>query len=230
MKAQLAGLKLDFELVKAVDGRQLSEEQKRREYNDRKARWRLSRSMNPAEIGIMLSHLSIYRKMQAESIDHALILEDDVTLPDILPGLLDELEEAINGCTKPAAWLLSPAETAGAPIVTLKNHRISLFSRGYFTSSYVVNLAAAEELSKELYPVNDVADCWERIARYGIASVYCVQPAPITQNQAQFGSSTTAMAVGTRPGPTNVFRLMRRAGFLAWDFVYSRYRRWNSSR
>ena len=66
------------------------------------------------------------------------------------------------------------------------------YGSGYFTSSYVLTRAAAEYLLGALHPVGDVADCWARLARYGVLKVLVVTPAAIEQNQAEFGSTTTA--------------------------------------
>ena len=169
-------------------------EDRLRHYDDRKAKWRQSRSLVPAEIGCALSHLSVYRTMIERGLEHALILEDDVTLPSNLKSFLNRCVKYLESNT-PTVWLLSPAvgrKTNMPPVSIGAAHCLLPYRAGYYASSYLLTLPAARALLKELYPVGDVADCWKRMNRYRVVDLYVVSPPLIEQNQDKFGSSTSS--------------------------------------
>ena len=75
--AELAKTGLDYEIVTAVDGRDL-------DLDDVTliTPALLARNAFPAgAAGCALSHLRVYEEVLARGLDHALIIEDDVTLP-----------------------------------------------------------------------------------------------------------------------------------------------------
>lgn len=74
MENQLKKLKLKYEFIDAVDGRKMSEQQKKSITQE------VNYAFLPGEIGCALSHQKIYQRMLDESTDVALILEDDVIL------------------------------------------------------------------------------------------------------------------------------------------------------
>jgi glycosyl transferase, family 25 len=227
---QCSGIALDFEIAKGVYGAAMSTDARARDYEDRKARWRLARSMSPAEIGCALSHINVYRRMEEERIEAALILEDDVVLPPELPSVLLDADRLLSR-NRPEVWLLSPGRgKAGGGGRTLMGgkYQVQEYLAGHFASSYVLNLAAARSLRAELYPVGDVADCWGRLARYRVAHIFVVSPPVIEQDQATFGSSTTDdfnQSLGRGHSTSWLYRA-RRARTIAFELVYAPYRRW----
>jgi glycosyl transferase family 25 len=81
--AHLHELGLPFELIEAVDGRNLTPEDLAAVYGAERAITCIRRELAPGEVGCCLSHLKLYRRMVDENIDEALILEDDVMIqPD----------------------------------------------------------------------------------------------------------------------------------------------------
>jgi glycosyl transferase family 25 len=226
---QLNVLGFPFELVSGVLGSALTAGDLARHYDDGKAKWRMARSLLPAEVGCALSHVNIYRMMLAHGIPFALILEDDVSLPR-------ELGEILGACAalldkrRPEVWLLSPADgrrevpserTVGPRHVLLPYHR------GFYTSSYLLTLSAAKALLAELYPIGDVADCWGRLSRYRVVDIGVLSPAVIHQDQEQFGSSTTLdyhAVIDRKLGSMLLYKL-RRMRAIVRDAVYAPYRR-----
>ncbi len=71
--------KLSFEIIDAIDGRQLTSEQLAH-YDARQTIQNLGREMVPAEIACALSHRSLYQRMVDQNLDEVLILEDDAVL------------------------------------------------------------------------------------------------------------------------------------------------------
>ncbi|MCC7305708.1 MAG: glycosyltransferase family 25 protein [Alphaproteobacteria bacterium] len=90
MRARAAGAALEVEFIEAVDGRALTLEQQA--MYDRKKRLRyFGRDLMPGEIGCLLSHYKIFKKMDAENIPHAVILEDDVIFEPEIKEVLQAL-------------------------------------------------------------------------------------------------------------------------------------------
>lgn len=229
ISAQLDALGLGYEIVPAVLGASLAEDERASLYDDRKARLHRARSLVPAEIGCALSHLKVYRAIVERGIDCALILEDDVTLPPVLGAFLAECTSLVRP-TQPSVWLLSPAagdESMRPPVAIGKSHRLLPYRSGFYASSYLVTQAAARALLKELQPVADVADCWLRLARYKVVDLSVVSPPLIEQNQEEFGSSTTSdyRAHTQTSAFDKIVYKVRRARSIIWDCLYGPYRR-----
>lgn len=192
VEAQLQRAGLDYERMPAILGRSLGPQELAVHYSPLKSSWRQARELTPAEIGCALSHLRTYREIVKRGLSHALILEDDVVLEDGIAELLDDLASHMPA-EVPIACLLSPAETApsGQTVTLAGGYTLQPFEAGYFTSSYFLTRAAAAYLLADLHPVGDVADCWKRLKQTGKLTLFALTPAPVIQNQLEFGSSTT---------------------------------------
>lgn len=189
VERQMAALGLEYEFIPAVYGKHLSPEERAQKYDDSKAFRNQCRSLVDAEIGIALSHINIYERIINEDISSACILEDDVILPENFAEMLSLLEETVSA-DLPEIILLSHAETKGAGR-KIGNVGIKDFKTGFYASSYIVNNLGARALREELFPVGDVADCWDRLRRHKVIDIKVVTPPLVTQNRAEFGSSTT---------------------------------------
>jgi len=226
---QLSALGLPFELVPGVYGAALSPQELESNYDDRKARWRMARSLVPAELGCALSHLKVYRQMIDRRVPCALVLEDDVRLPAELGSVLEASARTLDPC-HPDVWLLSPAEGrqgASGERAIREGQLLLPYRSGFYTSSYLLTLAAAKALLAELYPVGDVADCWRRLNRYRVVDLFVLSPPLIHQEQERFGSSTTAdyrAVIGTALG-RKVIYMLRRTRTVVSDIFYAPYRR-----
>lgn len=190
---QMASLAMEYELYPGVLGSALTSTQLAECYDQKKTMRKLCKTLTPSEIGCALSHIGVYREIINRNLSCALILEDDVVLPDSLPKLLPEINKIINP-DYPEVVLLSPAvgdrNSSNVRALSL-GYRFSPYRQGYYTSSYIVTNLAARALLKELYPVGDVADCWDRMHRYKVVDISIIDPPLINQDQDTFGSSTT---------------------------------------
>lgn len=227
---QLQDLNLEFEVIKAVYGANLSPEERQRDYDDGKAKWLRSRTLAPAEIGCAMSHINVYKLMAERQLQAALILEDDVVLPSNLKELLNDCTSALD--TQLAlVWLLSPAtgdRQSGVSTQINKDYLLLPYQAGYFASSYLLTLPAAQALHKELYPVGDYADCWPLMHRYRVVDLFVFEPPVIEQDQEQFGSSTTVGIQGLTLNdylPKIIYKA-RRLRSVLWEFFYAPYRKW----
>lgn len=227
---QLEQLGLGYEIVEGVYGAELSKDELKDNYSDRKAKWRVARSLVSAEIGCALSHIKVYREIVEQGLSFTLILEDDVILPPELDVLLADCAKVVDP-RRPEVWLLSPAvgdQEATRARLLPSGQLVLPYKDGFYASSYLVTASAAKALIAELYPVGDVADCWRRMNRYQVVELFVVSPTVIQQNQDAFGSSTTT-------GYHQVYRnelfgrliyKARRTRAILWEFFYSPYRKW----
>jgi len=75
-----------------VDGKDMSEEQFGR-FDQSRYQEMYGRGMNRYEISCTLGHINVWKKIQAEGIEKALILEDDVCILGVVPKLNDVIED-----------------------------------------------------------------------------------------------------------------------------------------
>lgn len=228
LQAQCDRLGLVVEWVRGIYGKQLSRGELQRDYRPHKARRLLGREMTYAEIGCALSHLSIYRRIEAERIPLALILEDDVIFDARLAELLDRLQGRLDAAV-PSVVLLSPAiAKSDGGLELADGFSIHAYLAGFYTHAYVVNCLGARALMRALYPVGNVADCWRRLVRHRVVDIQVVLPEVVVQDQAAFGSSTTEddrFKLDGRNVPRWLLYKGRRACWLALDSGVACYRR-----
>jgi len=197
---QMDKLKLEHEFFNAVAGKDLSPVELRRSYNHSKAMRTECRGLTPSEIGCALSHIGVYRLILERRLPMALVLEDDTVLSDAINAVLECLQECMHS-EHPMLTLLSPVhETRGVTRALGSGHQMIPFCGGYFTNGYVITAAGARALVKFLYPVGDVADCWQRLQGHGVIDLYAVIPPLALQNREAFGSVTSAEILKFRKG------------------------------
>ena len=194
IQKQLSDIEYDFEFIEAVDGSLLS--QTELGIYDKEAtldNWtnRYNRELSKGEIGCIMSHLLVYKKMIDENIEEAIILEDDVTLKQ---GFLDviEIKERFPQDWM-VIWLCHESQflfSRGAPTLfrnrlqLCKNHKLARFAEyPWVGSGYLIKKDAAQQLLDFAYPIRMPADillsgnCGElELKMYGIAPP-CITPA-----------------------------------------------------
>lgn len=174
IQERLSKLGLEFEIITAVDGRNLTESEVIL------ATRPLSYAIERGEIGCSLSHLSVYARMIAGDVRSALILEDDAIPSQDLPGILNHLER--ESVDEPLVTILTPPGqyVAHADQQLSNAYSIHRLVEGTGAYGYVVNLAAAEKLIRFLYPVWMVSDRWQLIKENAVCEIRCVVPPVIT--------------------------------------------------
>lgn len=221
MTAMLASRHIEPTWFDAVDGRIMSDDELARHVD----RARADREYGPlsrAEIGTSLSHLGIYRQMVQQRIPFAVILEDDVELPEDFSILLDA-----NG---PGG--LASAFNPEEPVMVQMTHvrrgyrwgRRAIGSREivephggvWLTSGYFITLAAARNLLNHAYPVFMVADHWRYFERQGWLRIKALTPNAVWESEhSQQSDITAAGRVSRRKDPKSLmdrfYRLMNRA-------------------
>lgn len=167
MESQLAyHPELDWQFWVAVEGRKLTPEQQA-EMILPAFKERYGKNATLPAAGCSLSHISIYRDMVANNINHALILEDDARLqPDLH---LDKIKGLLETDSPVAVLLTSDFWYTNTTITKIDNkHSIFPVYDGYMTSGYMINKAAARLLAEHIYPVQYTADAWKIFISFGL--------------------------------------------------------------
>ena len=169
-RAKIVGL--DIEFIKAVDGRTLSDSEIESHTQP------LNYAYMRGEVGCALSHQKIYRKIIEEDIPYALILEDDVILPDDISELLHNIKIDTH---KPNVTLLSRVNKFITRPTKHINSKYALHKAHQATTAhaYISNKKAAKNMLDFLYPIWMVADKWAFFEDSSVAHICCIAPAPV---------------------------------------------------
>ena len=165
---------LDVEFVKAVDGRLLSEEERRSSFDYVRSMTIYGRTMNAGEVGCALSHRIVYEKLTASSDPYALVLEDDISIQrdlNLLP--LEKIDEVMQ-TSKSRVLMLS-----GDYSFYKKESIIKIYS-AVGAYAYIINKAAAKKILS-IDPPCCVADDWMFYKRRGI-KLFAIYPYMIDAN------------------------------------------------
>lgn len=177
--------KLDYELIEAVDGRLLSEKELS-ELCDMDEVWRRPEKLTAAAIGCALSHLAAYKKMAADDLNAALVLEDDAVVPPDFDKFLGQIEKQLKTneiILLHYFQLLPDSAVLSRRAATTLTERFSLMYPVKIPRSgaaYVVSKDAARSLADARLPIRAEADDWNYFHETGaVSSVRCVYPMPV---------------------------------------------------
>ncbi|WP_039058833.1 glycosyltransferase family 25 protein [Enterobacter sp. Bisph1] len=207
MESQVKNSGLRYEFIPAVDGRilpagLLSILRKEHSY-----------AVTPGEIGCSLSHLTVYKALTDSDDDCALVLEDDIFLPDDISQFIKEIENTIPKNT-PCVYLLSHVNHYNdKTIFNLSNgHAVHEVYNAAFSHAYIINKPAARLLLDKLFPVWCVADQWQTFIEFGFIRLFGVIPEYISTNS-MYESVTT---IGNRSD-----KKTQEEKAAAWKAIYS---------
>lgn len=208
---RMAALGLSWQRVSAVDGRLLSDEQRRATLDEAAFRRKHGMTPWPGELGCYLSHVEAMRCLLASDAQAALILEDDVQPGPTLPAVLDAL------LAHPERWdmVKLSAVHSGTPVPVLRltpGHDLAvMLSRCTGSSAYLVNRRAAQVYLEGLLPMSLPYDhVFDQGWRFGL-SVRMVSPPPCQHD------SETASTIGAGSGnASRKFHWTRRGSAYAY--------------
>lgn len=187
MADMLNEIGLHYEVIEAVDGRVLSQEEINGLYSRFKSWLVLNRQMTRSEIGCALSHKKAYRKFLATNEQSCVIFEDDIIASDMINDAIDLAQETIS-TERPEVILLSAfdEESSQAPSELGVYNPIGF---PWCTDGYVINRKAAELILRVNTPICICADGWYRWRDYYELSVKRVYPATVSQDRKAIESS-----------------------------------------
>jgi glycosyl transferase family 25 len=188
--AELKKTGLDYEIITAVDGRNLDLGDPTTV--DPSLLTRTGELANPFPAGIVgcaLSHLSAYRKIIADGLDEALVLEDDLTLPADLASLADALADQLTG-TEVALLSVDSRDVCKMSLeglIQLPSSRVLALPidirQPQSAGAYIITREACERMIKCVLPIRVHADDWWFFYTEGaLDRVRCVVPLPVLKN------------------------------------------------
>jgi glycosyl transferase, family 25 len=192
--AELERARVDYEIVEAIDGRDL-------DMDDPQTIESIAPSMlnsswfMPSHVAVALSHLRVYRKILADGLDRALVLEDDVTVPADLNSLADAMAEQLVGAEIALLNYDSkdPCKMSREGLVQLPSARMLVLPLDVYQpasgAAYVITRKACERMDKSVLPVRTKCDNWGYFYAEGVLDrVRCVVPMAINKSTS-FGST-----------------------------------------
>jgi glycosyl transferase family 25 len=224
---------LDYEIMTAVDGRDL----------DLRDRTIVDPALTyvtqflPGTAGAALSHLNACKKIVADGLDEALVLEDDVSLPADLRSLTDAVADQLDGAevallsygsygscklSREGAIDLPSSRLLALPIeIRLVNS----------AGAYIITREACERMIKFVLPARVNPDDWWYFYREGaIDRVRCVVPLPVLKTP-KLNSTLGSYSLGNGIRGRLAWALVRqKIPLLHQAFTYRRqliYRQWN---
>ncbi|MFZ5756988.1 MAG: glycosyltransferase family 25 protein [Pseudomonadota bacterium] len=194
ISAHLAGLGMrDVRVIEAVRGASLSDDERKRLYDDARARTRKGYSFSPGEIGCALSHLKIYQSMVDEGIPWALVLEDDALLSVNAPAVISAAGSWVVH-PEPRVLLLTPMirfmQRGYLPL--LSPYRNVRMWRAWISTGYLINLSAARDFLRVNQPVHILSDDWIRYRQFSAVDVRGVDPFCIGLHESTLDSNIAA--------------------------------------
>jgi glycosyl transferase family 25 len=227
--AELGRAGVDYEIVAAVDGRDL-------DMDDPKTIASIAPSMLnsswflPSHVAVALSHLRVYQKILADGLDWALVLEDDVIVPTDLGSLAGAIAEHLDGAEIALLNYDSkdPLKMSREGLVHLPSSRALALpidvDRVVSGAAYVITRKACERMDKSVLPVQAKCDHWSHHYREGaLDRVRCVVPPAV------YKSPSFASTVGYNSEESLKARLLGMIarydlGFLQQMVIYRRHR------
>jgi glycosyl transferase family 25 len=196
--AELRKASVDYEIISGVDGRDLDL------YDLATVDPSLfARSSFPAGMaGCALSHLRVYRKILADGLERALVLEDDVTLPADLGRLADALTDHLAGAElvllnydSKDTCKMSREGSVPLPSSRLLVLPIDVRQPGS-SAAYLITREACKRMVETVLPVRASPDDWWFFYREGsLDRVRCVVPLPVLKSP-QFESTIGRYGLG----------------------------------
>ena len=167
---RLRSVRTEFERFTAVFGKSLTADEKASAKNQFRIWCSIGRQLQDGELGCALSHLNIYRKILADGIQSALVLEDDVVFDERLPEQMRRVFGFLQ-TTIPCVVLLSDRCHAGVAEWT-----ISPAVKDFGAFVYAINFSAAKTILQANYPICRPCDHWHYWCGRGLIELYHAYP------------------------------------------------------
>ncbi len=184
IERQLSKLRLDYEVVEAVDGLIWGKEKMKGYISSE-----LLNRLPSGHLACGLSHYFLYKRIVDENLLQALILEDDVLLSSEVPVILSYFD---NNPLKESEIVLLHMQIMYGVTNLLTNHsiRTSINSKAFYlqpegsvgsTAAYIATREFAKKKIENDFPISITVDGWKNMMRHNILDyIRCVYPYPVT--------------------------------------------------
>ncbi|HUC24744.1 MAG TPA: glycosyltransferase family 25 protein [Streptosporangiaceae bacterium] len=191
MTAELQKVGVPYEFVDGVDGQDLDLADPQVVHPSvLKPGW-----PSPGTAGCAFGHLRAYEKILADDLDWALVLEDDVILPNDLADLAETVAGRMSGAEVALLHCLSPnlCKMNRRGLVQLPSSRqlvlpVNVNEPGS-AAAYIITRDACKRMAECIVPFRAHADDWGHFFNQGaLDRVRCVLPFPVV-SEPSFGST-----------------------------------------
>ncbi|WP_139924234.1 glycosyltransferase family 25 protein [Hymenobacter sp. DG01] len=203
IEKQLIKYNIDYEIIEAVNGKNLLDNDSRidLDFVKENAYW-----VSKGALACSLSHVSVYEKILNDNIDLGLIFEDDSNINADIIDIVSNINN--NDLNKNEIVLLYYA--AWKKITLLKNTEVkinncySIFDsmdprQLVSANAYIITNDACRTMLEYQSPVKSTADSWGKFIDNGaVESIRCIYPFAV--EPADFKSSIDYVAVGSIKG------------------------------
>jgi GR25 family glycosyltransferase involved in LPS biosynthesis len=190
VRALVDSLPIESEVVAAVDGAQLSQEELDRAYVRRRFEPRYPFALTRTEVGAFLSHRAAWRRIVDEALDFAFIFEDDAEIePAPFAALL-----AFASAERPAwDYVLMPAKPIRSGTEVARRGALALLrpdQPALRAIAQIVSLAAASRLLDRTLPFDRPIDTFMQMTWVTGQPVLVASPSPVRDVSPKSGGST----------------------------------------
>ncbi len=155
IKKELEKFTINFTFCNAVDGKLLSEEEKKQWYSEEKAIDVRGRKLADAEIGCFLSHYKIWQKMVHDNTEMALVIESDAVFSEEALKSINKVAGLDNGWDLimmfyrecfPSFW--------NQKKITDASNLVKFANKCACTTAYLLTLSGAKKLIDRAMPIS----------------------------------------------------------------------------
>ena len=151
MVEQLERLGLAYELIEAVDGSTLTDEDYKL-YSPELSQSTIYRPLTPNEIGCALSHIRLWERMIHEDIPEVLILEDDALVAEAMIGVLANRDKLPEGWEHINFTTFARVQTF-RPFIFDIYRPAKFLEQPLSAIAYLLTKIGAEKLTAGCYPI-----------------------------------------------------------------------------
>ncbi|MCX8588222.1 MULTISPECIES: glycosyltransferase family 25 protein [unclassified Gilliamella] len=167
-------LKMDFEIITAIDGRELDENFINDNVYDYKNCF-----LTKGEIGCALSHIGVYKEIINRRLPYALIIEDDAIFDSRTVDFMSAFEKK----PKNGIFLLTgDVEYAKNKKMRLGDFNVFPIAKAIRATGYIITLKTAKKMVEFLMPIRYEADMFEIFRTCGNIKTYFTLPHLIETN------------------------------------------------
>lgn len=173
----------EYEIIKAFDGKKLDDTKLHILNAQVLKAWKdpwSGRNITWGEVGCALSHYAIYERCIKENIENAIILEDDVTLPE---NFSSKIDDCLNKLGEIHDWEFcylgrKPMDSKDKEI---GNANFVKSGYSYWMCSYIINLKGMKKIvdsgfKENIIPIDEILPILGRVSPYtAYSKYYCVQ-------------------------------------------------------
>lgn len=132
--------------------------------------------MSLGEVGCILSHLGIYKKLLKSHEPYVFIFEDESYLTDLFFEDLPEIQSFMESHTDPVVLILYKTVAHTHPVIYKSGRPFILRTLGGTAShGYVINRKAAENMLRVQSPPRMEIDAWAQYYKLNLLNIYCTE-------------------------------------------------------